>query len=286
MVPGIVHDDAHAAAVDLAHQSQEQAVGGGPAPGGRIDGILGRHAGLVAPRVGAEVAVDVVVVPGVVLVQRRRVVHRIEIQGGDAEVLEIVQPVHDALQVAAVAAELHGAVEVLAGGRRPRAPADTSPATTASAATRPAAARRSRPRCRARSGSFDGSPFRKRSTKIWYQIASPDQAGTSSRAAGGSRDFPGAQARMRNRQSRGRRTEASLGGDEEERWLGNHRSPPVRTPARVHRFRSFPGCLAPLRFGGSGSGLVVWPVFKTAMELPLAAPVGSIPTRSRHSLLS
>jgi hypothetical protein len=34
---------------------------------------------------------------------------------------------------------------------------------------------------------------------------------------------------------------------------------------------------------GSGSGLVVWPVFKTATEAPPAAPVGSIPTRSRHS---
>jgi hypothetical protein len=33
---------------------------------------------------------------------------------------------------------------------------------------------------------------------------------------------------------------------------------------------------------------VVWPVFKTAMETPPAAPVGSIPTRSRHldSLIS
>src|SRR5439155_14312347 len=33
---------------------------------------------------------------------------------------------------------------------------------------------------------------------------------------------------------------------------------------------------------GSGSGLVVWPVFKTATEAPPVAPVGSIPTRSRH----
>jgi hypothetical protein len=33
---------------------------------------------------------------------------------------------------------------------------------------------------------------------------------------------------------------------------------------------------------GSGSGLVVWPVFKTATETPSVAPVGSIPTRSRH----
>jgi hypothetical protein len=33
---------------------------------------------------------------------------------------------------------------------------------------------------------------------------------------------------------------------------------------------------------GSGSGLVAGPVFKTAMETPSAAPVGSIPTRSRH----
>jgi len=30
---------------------------------------------------------------------------------------------------------------------------------------------------------------------------------------------------------------------------------------------------------------VVWPVFKTAMEAPPAAPVGSIPTRSRHPRL-
>jgi hypothetical protein len=29
---------------------------------------------------------------------------------------------------------------------------------------------------------------------------------------------------------------------------------------------------------------VVWPVFKTAMETPPVAPVGSIPTRSRHLL--
>ena len=28
---------------------------------------------------------------------------------------------------------------------------------------------------------------------------------------------------------------------------------------------------------------MVWPVFKTAMEAPPAAPVGSIPTRSRHA---
>lgn len=35
---------------------------------------------------------------------------------------------------------------------------------------------------------------------------------------------------------------------------------------------------------GGGSGLVAWPVFKTATETPLAAPVGSIPTRSRHLL--
>ena len=37
---------------------------------------------------------------------------------------------------------------------------------------------------------------------------------------------------------------------------------------------------------GSGSGLVVRPVFKTATEAPPAAPVGSIPTRSRHTRLA
>lgn len=35
---------------------------------------------------------------------------------------------------------------------------------------------------------------------------------------------------------------------------------------------------------GGGSGLVAWPVFKTAMEAPQVSLVGSIPTRSRHLL--
>ena len=51
-------------------------------------------------------------------------------------------------------------------------------------------------------------------------------------------------------------------------------------------FSAHPSHLSPLTSylagDGSGSGLVVWPVFKTAMEAPSAAPVGSIPTRSRH----
>jgi len=45
----------------------------------------------------------------------------------------------------------------------------------------------------------------------------------------------------------------------------------VRRDSRVAVFES-----------GGGSGLVARPVFKTAMGMPLAAPVGSIPTRSRH----
>ena len=36
---------------------------------------------------------------------------------------------------------------------------------------------------------------------------------------------------------------------------------------------------------GGGSGLVAWPVFKTATEAPRVSPVGSIPIRSRHRLL-
>jgi hypothetical protein len=54
----------------------------------------------------------------------------------------------------------------------------------------------------------------------------------------------------------------------------------------VTRLFRFTSDLSPLTSyfveDGSGSGLVVWPVFKTAMEAPSAAPVGSIPTRSRH----
>src|SRR5688500_11752310 len=36
---------------------------------------------------------------------------------------------------------------------------------------------------------------------------------------------------------------------------------------------------------GGGSGLVARPIFKIVMETPRAAPVGSIPTRSRHFVL-
>ncbi len=52
-----------------------------------------------------------------------------------------------------------------------------------------------------------------------------------------------------------------------------------RSPADSSHFSPLTSYLVE---GGSGSGLVVWPVFKTAMEAPPAAPVGSIPTRSRH----
>jgi hypothetical protein len=48
------------------------------------------------------------------------------------------------------------------------------------------------------------------------------------------------------------------------------------TPSHVSPVTSY------LEEDGGGSGLVVWPVFKTATEAPPAAPVGSIPTRSRH----
>jgi hypothetical protein len=50
----------------------------------------------------------------------------------------------------------------------------------------------------------------------------------------------------------------------------------IARPSHVSPLTSY------LSEGGGGSGLVVWPVFKTAMEAPSAAPVGSIPTRSRH----
>lgn len=58
----------------------------------------------------------------------------------------------------------------------------------------------------------------------------------------------------------------------------------------MRRSQASPSHFSPLTSyfpeGGSGSGLVVWPVFKTAMEAPSAAPVGSIPTRSRHPRLA
>ena len=88
----------------------------------QVVGLAGSSAAIMASSpwgIGAEVAVDVLIGPGVVLVKGGCVVRRIERRSRHAQVLEVVQPVDDAVEVTAVATELHRPIEILAGGGGP-----------------------------------------------------------------------------------------------------------------------------------------------------------------------
>ena len=100
VVPRIVDDHPHVAAVHLADQFQEQLVRRRPLPRGGVDRVLGVDDRGVAGWIRAKRPVDVPVVAGIVFVQRRRVVERIEINGVDAEILQVVEFVEHPLQVA------------------------------------------------------------------------------------------------------------------------------------------------------------------------------------------
>ncbi len=103
----------------LVHQGDEQSVGCGPLPGRRIRRILASHDLGITSRIRAKVPVHVVVVPGVVLVKRRRVVHRVEVEGGHSEILEVVELVDDTLEVTAVPPQLRREIEIASRGLGP-----------------------------------------------------------------------------------------------------------------------------------------------------------------------
>ena len=120
MVEDSVDDDPHFPSVDFADEFQEQPVGRTPAPGGGIGGIFGSEQSGIACGVRAEMTVDVVVPRRAVLVQRRGVEDRVEVQCVDAQILQVIEPVENALQIAAVPPQLGVVVEVLPAGLFPR----------------------------------------------------------------------------------------------------------------------------------------------------------------------
>ena len=120
MVEDSINDDAHLPAVGFADEFQEQPVGRTPAPGGRIGGIFGGEQGGIASGIRSEMTVDVMVSCRAVFVQRRGVKDRIEVQRVDAQILEVIEPVENALEIASVAAELGVVVEVFSAGPLPR----------------------------------------------------------------------------------------------------------------------------------------------------------------------
>ena len=103
----------------LIDQIQEKAVGGGPAPGGRIAGVLGGPDLPILFRIGPEIVVDMVEHAGIVLMQRSRFEQRIEINRGNAEVLKVIQAVDHPLQVASIAAQAGHCVKIRFAGLSP-----------------------------------------------------------------------------------------------------------------------------------------------------------------------
>ena len=120
MVENPIDDDAHLPAVGFADEFQEQPVGRTPAPGGRIGGIFGREQGGIAGGIRTEMTVDVMVSRRAIFVERRGVEDRIEIQGIDAQIFQVIEPVENALEIASVSAELGVVVEVFSAGLLPR----------------------------------------------------------------------------------------------------------------------------------------------------------------------
>ncbi len=106
VAPGVVEDavddDAHPARVRLLDEREEQAVRRRHVPRRRV-ARLQFHQRKIALGVGPEVRVDVVEGVAVVLVHRPGVEDGVEIQRVDTQILEVVELVNDALEVAAVA---------------------------------------------------------------------------------------------------------------------------------------------------------------------------------------
>ena len=107
MVEHAVEDDADAALVRLINHLQGQLIGLGPHPGFRVARVFGGHQGAVAFRIGAEIRVDVVVAGAIVFVVGRRIEDRIQVDGVDAEILQVIELVDDALDITAITPALH-----------------------------------------------------------------------------------------------------------------------------------------------------------------------------------
>ena len=120
MVENPIDDDAHLPAVGFADEFQEQPVGCTPAPSGRIGGIFGGEQSGIAGGIRTEMTVDMMVSRRAIFVERRGVEDRIEVQGIDAQIFQVIESVENALKVASVAAELGVVVEVFSAGLLPR----------------------------------------------------------------------------------------------------------------------------------------------------------------------
>ena len=121
MIENTVDHDLDAPLVRFFDQLEKQFVCRGPFPGGRICGFAAAADNLeITLRVGSEIRIDMVERVAVVFVLRAAVEDRIEFDRRDAEVLQVIKLVDDALQISAVAAVKDTIlVKVLADGFLP-----------------------------------------------------------------------------------------------------------------------------------------------------------------------
>lgn len=120
MVEHAIKNDAYAAAVAVGNKLQGKSVGGGPLPSGGVMKHLFFDKRNVADGVGTQVRIHMVVHKAVVFVVRGRPKNRVEVEGGDAEALQIVEFIDDALQIAPIPAAREVVQEALAVGLFPR----------------------------------------------------------------------------------------------------------------------------------------------------------------------
>ena len=111
VIKNSIDDDAESSAVGLLDEFEKLLVGRTPFPAFRI-GCFPCGEGDIGCRIGTKVGIRVVKGAGVVLVQGGRFENGIQIEGGNSELFEVVEPIYDALKIASVAAGTVGGVDV------------------------------------------------------------------------------------------------------------------------------------------------------------------------------
>ena len=111
VIKNSIDDDAESSAVGLLDEFEKLLVGRTPFPAFRI-GCFPCGQSDIGCRIGTKVGIGVVKGAGVVLVQGRGFENGIQIESGNSEFFEVVEPIDDALKIASVAAGAVGGIDV------------------------------------------------------------------------------------------------------------------------------------------------------------------------------
>ena len=111
VIENSIDDDTKSSAVGLLDEFEKLLVGRTPFPAFRI-GCFPCGESDIGCRIGTKVGIGVVKGAGVVLVQGRGFENGIQIESGNSEFFEVVEPIDDALKIASVAAGAVGGIDV------------------------------------------------------------------------------------------------------------------------------------------------------------------------------